>query len=160
MSVLFTNLLIIAIVLMACRSIGWQAYVLVQLPVVWLAGTAGVWLFFVQHQFEGVYWARQEDWKPVRAALEGSSFYQLPSVLRWFSGNIGYHHVHHLGPRIPNYRLIECFHAVPELQAKPPLTIRQSLSCTRLKVWDEERRELVPFPAAGRVPSSRFHVPS
>ena len=77
--------------------------------------------------------------------MEGSSFYQLPAVLRWISGNIGYHHVHHLGPRIPNYRLKACYDAIPELQAKQPLTIRKSLGAVRLKIWDEERKELVGF---------------
>jgi acyl-lipid omega-6 desaturase (Delta-12 desaturase) len=146
-SVVLTNLLILAVVLAACRTIGWRTYLLVQLPVVWMAGAVGIWLFYVQHQFEGGYWVRQDKWDPIRAALEGSSFYQLPAVLRWFSGNIGYHHVHHLGPRIPNYRIPECFSAVPELQAKQPVALAQSLSFVRLKLWDETLQKLVPFPA-------------
>ena len=145
MSVLFANLLILGVVLIAVRTIGWRTYLLIQLPVVWMAGAAGIWLFYVQHQFQGVYWARRQDWNPLSAAIEGSSFYKLPTVLRWFSSNIGYHHVHHLNPRIPNYRVKECYDAVPALQAKAPLTIRQSLSAIRLKLWDEERRELVGF---------------
>lgn len=108
---------------------------------------AGVWLFYVQHQFAGVYWARKGEWDALRAAMDGSSFYKLPAVLRWFSGSIGYHHVHHLGARIPNYRLKEeCYEAIPALQAKPPLTIRDSLAAVRLKVWDEARRKLTGFP--------------
>ncbi len=145
MSVLLTNLLIAGMVMVAARCLGWRTYLLVQLPVLWMAGAAGVWLFFVQHQFKGVYWARKGEWSGLRAAMEGSSFYRLPAVLRWFSGSIGYHHVHHLGPRIPNYRLKACYDAVPALQARPPLTIRQSLGAVRLKVWDEERQELVGF---------------
>ncbi len=145
MSVLFTNLLIVAVVLVMARCIGWRTYLLIQLPVMWLAGAVGIWLFYVQHQFEGVYWARKEEWKALRAAMEGSSFYKLPAVLRWISANIGYHHVHHLASRIPNYRLKECYDAVPALQAKPPLTIMKSLSSIRLKVWDEQRQELVGF---------------
>lgn len=145
-SVLFVNLLIIAIVLIAARSIGWRTYVLVQLPIMWMAGAVGIWLFFVQHQFQGVYWARKGEWDALRAAMEGSSYYKLPAVLRWFSSNIGYHHVHHLGSRIPNYRLRECYDAIPELQAKRPLTIRESLSSIRLKVWDEDLKRLVSFP--------------
>jgi acyl-lipid omega-6 desaturase (Delta-12 desaturase) len=82
----------------------------------------------------------------LRAATEGTSFYRLPAVLRWFSGNIGYHHVHHLGPRIPNYRLKECYDAIPDLQAKAPLTIVKSLACVRLKMWDENRKAMVSFP--------------
>jgi omega-6 fatty acid desaturase (delta-12 desaturase) len=145
MSALFTNLLIAGVVLISARSIGWRTYLLIQLPVIWIAGAAGVWLFYVQHQFKGVYWARKQEWDALRAAMEGSSFYRLPPVLRWFSGSIGYHHVHHLGPRIPNYRLKDCYDAVPALQARPPLTIRESLSTIPLKIWDEEHRELVRF---------------
>jgi len=145
MSVLFTNLLIAGVVLIAVRNIGWRAYLLIQLPVIWMAGAVGIWLFYVQHQFAGVYWARRRDWNPLSAAMEGSSFYNLPAVLRWFSGNIGYHHVHHLNPRIPNYRLKPCYDAVPALQARSHLTIRQSLSAIRLKVWDEERQKLIGF---------------
>ncbi len=144
-SVLFTNLLLISVVLLAASTIGWRTYLLVQLPVVWMAGAVGVWLFYVQHQFEGVYWARRRDWNALRAAMEGSSFYQLPPILRWFSANIGYHHVHHLNARIPNYRLKQCCEAIPALTDKPVLTIRQSLSGIRLKLWDEERKELVGF---------------
>ena len=144
-SVLFTNLILIGLILLAVRTIGWRTYLLIQLPIIWMAGTAGVFLFYVQHQFAGVYWSRKQAWDPLRAAMQGSSFYKLPAVLRWFSGSIGYHHVHHLGPRIPNYRLKECYDAVPALQAKPPLTIRQSLSAIRLKIWDEEHNKLTGF---------------
>lgn len=145
MSVLFTNLLILGLALLVAYFIGWRTYLSIQLPVLWLAGCAGIWLFYVQHQFSGVYWARKRDWDALRAAMEGSSFYRLPAVLRWFSSNIGYHHVHHLGPRIPNYRLKACYDAIPALQAKPPLTIAQSLGTIHLKLWDEARQELVDF---------------
>lgn len=146
MSVIFTNLLIVAVALAAAASIGWQTYLLIQLPVLWIAGALGIWLFYVQHQFPGGYWTRTAEWDPVRAALEGSSFYDLPLVLRWFSASIGYHHVHHLNPRIPNYSLKSCYDSIPALQASTPLTIVKSLPCMRLKLWDEERREMVPFP--------------
>jgi len=145
MSVVFTNLLIIGVVLLAVRTIGWRTYLLVQIPVVWLAGAMGVWLFYAQHQFEGVYWARRESWNALRAAMEGSSCYALPVLLRWFSAGIGYHHVHHLNARIPNYRLRECCESIPALRDKPPLTLRKSLAGVRLKLWDEQRRELVGF---------------
>jgi omega-6 fatty acid desaturase (delta-12 desaturase) len=145
-SVLFTNLLILGVAVVAARFIGWETYLLIQVPVVWLAGAAGVWLFYVQHQFPGVYWARRAEWDGLRAAMEGSSFYKLPAVLRWFTGSIGYHHVHHFGPRIPNYRLKECYEAIPGLQAKPPLTLMRSFAAIRLKVWDETRRALIGFP--------------
>ena len=146
MSVFYTNLLIFALFLVASHVIGWRTFLLIQLPVLWLAGMAGIWLFYVQHQFEGGYWARKSEWDPLRAAMEGSSFYDLPSVLRWFSSNIGYHHVHHLSPRIPNYHLKKCFDAIPALQAKIPLSIMKSFSFIRLKVWDEELQKMVAFP--------------
>jgi omega-6 fatty acid desaturase (delta-12 desaturase) len=145
-SVILTNLLIIVMVLVADRFIGWQTFLLIQLPVLCFAGAAGIWLFFVQHQFPGGYWARKGQWEPLRAAMEGCSFYNLPALLRWFSSNIGYHHVHHLSPRIPNYRLKKCYDAVPALQEKAPLTIMKSLTCIRLKMWDEERQKMVAFP--------------
>ncbi len=144
-SVLFTNLLIILVVLLAAATIGWRTFLLVQIPVVWMAGSMGIWLFYVQHQFEGVYWARREEWDPLRAAMEGSSFYDLPPLLRWFSANIGYHHVHHLNARIPNYLLKSCYEAIPALRDKTALTITKSLLGVRLKLWDEERKKLVDF---------------
>ena len=106
----------------------------------------GIWLFYVQHQFRGVYWACRREWNALRAAMESSFFYKQPAVLRWFTANIGYHHVHHLSPRIPNYRLKQCYDSVPELKDKPPLTIRESLSGIHLKLWDEERKQLTGFP--------------
>lgn len=148
-SVLFTNLALAGIAILASGTIGLKTYLLIQLPVLWLAGAAGIALFFVQHQFPGGYWARTPEWDPLRAALEGSSFFHLPAVLRWFSGNIGYHHIHHLKPTIPNYRLPACFAAVPQLRAIKPLTLRQSLTCFRLKLWDEEKRKMVGFPKSG-----------
>ena len=133
-------------VLIADRLIGWRVYLLIQLPVLIFAGAAGIWLFYVQHQFPGGYWARKSEWEPLRAAMEGSSFYKLPGLLNWFSGSIGYHHVHHLNPRIPNYHLKKCCNAVPALQAKAPLTTIKSLSCVHLKVWDEKLQKMVVFP--------------
>jgi omega-6 fatty acid desaturase (delta-12 desaturase) len=145
-SVIYTNLLVVSLFLIAAQFIGWRTYLLIQLPVLWLAGAAGIWLFYLQHQFEGGYWARKSDWDPLRAVMAGSSFYTLPAVLRWFSGNIGYHHVHHLSPRIPNYHLIKCYDAVPALQAREPLTMAKSISCSRLKMWDEVQQKMVAFP--------------
>jgi len=144
-SVLFTNLLVAAVALTAAWTIGFKTYLLVQLPVLGLGGAGGIWLFYVQHQFAGVYWARKEDWDPLRAAVDGSSFYNLPAVLGWFSGSIGIHFLHHLRARIPNYNLKRCYEAIPELHAKEPLTLRQSLESPRLKLWDEERQALVGF---------------
>ena len=128
-------------------TVGLRVVLLVQLPVLLLAGAAGVWLFYVQHQFENTYWEHSEAWSVERASFEGSSFYDLPALLRWFSGNIGYHHLHHLASRVPNYRLPECFESHPRLQQAPRLTLRTSLRSSRLRLWDEATRRLVPFPA-------------
>jgi omega-6 fatty acid desaturase (delta-12 desaturase) len=146
MSFVLTNLAIVGVFLVATQTIGWQTYLLIQLPVLWLAGMGGIWLFYVQHQFEGGYWARKSEWDPLRAAMEGSSYYQLPNILRWFSANIGYHHIHHLNARIPNYRLPECYNEVPAVRARKPLTLRQSLTAFRLKLWDESQGKMVAFP--------------
>jgi omega-6 fatty acid desaturase (delta-12 desaturase) len=105
----------------------------------------GLWLFYVQHQFEGVYWARDGEWDAGRAALEGSSFYKLPAVLRWCTGNIGLHHIHHLRPRIANYHLQPCMDAIPELRQVTPLTFRRSLKSPRMNLWDEQQHKLVSF---------------
>lgn len=145
-SVLFTNLLIIILLMLAAATIGLRTFLSVQLPIIFLAGTMGIWLFYVQHQFEGVYWARREKWDALHAAMDGSSFYDLPPLLRWFSAAIGYHHVHHLNARIPNYNLKPCYDAIPALRNKSPLTVRKSLSCIHLKLWDEARQELIEFP--------------
>ena len=144
-SVIRTNLAILAIVGVASLTVGLRTYLLIQLSIILITGTVGVWLFYVQHQFEGVYWARHGDWDPMRASLEGGSCYKLPKVLQWFTGNIGLHHVHHVQPRIPNYNLQRCYDGVPALQAVEPLTIRKSLKSLRLNLWDEDHQKLVGF---------------
>jgi omega-6 fatty acid desaturase (delta-12 desaturase) len=151
-SVVFTNLAILAIIGLASLTIGLQAYVLIQLPVMLIAGAIGVWLFYVQHQFERVYWARHEAWDPMRAALEGSSYYKLPKVLQWFTGNIGLHHIHHVRPRIPNYYLQQCYDDIPALQAVEPLTIRKSLKSLWMNLWDEKQQKLVSFRSLKALP--------
>ena len=110
-----------------------------------VAGGAGVWLFYVQHQFEGVYWERGEDWSFVQSALQGSSFYKLPPVLQWFSGNIGFHHIHHLSSRIPNYNLEKCHKADPLFQQVKPIKLFSSLKSLNFRLWDEKRKRLVGF---------------
>jgi omega-6 fatty acid desaturase (delta-12 desaturase) len=115
------------------------------LPVMMLGAMVGVWLFFVQHQFENAYWEPRARWDFQAAALEGASFYDLPPILNWLTGNIGFHHVHHLASRIPNYRLRECHRSNPALQVAPRLTLRDSLKCARLALWDADRRKMVSF---------------
>jgi acyl-lipid omega-6 desaturase (Delta-12 desaturase) len=146
-SVLWTDVSLAAVVTGLSLLLGWRTFLLVHLPITLLAGTAGVWLFYVQHQFEDTYWEEDSDWDFFRAGAHGSSFYDLPRVLHWFTGNIGYHHIHHLTSLIPNYRLQECFRNTPEMQRVTRLTLGQSLRCAGLKLWDEERQELVGFRA-------------
>jgi omega-6 fatty acid desaturase (delta-12 desaturase) len=144
-SVLWTNAAILAVAVAMSVVFGWKAYLAIQVAIVGLAGTAGVWLFYVQHQFEGVYWERGENWEYVTAALRGSSFYKLPKLLQWFSGNIGYHHIHHLSSRIPNYNLPRCHNAEPLFQTVQPVGLLASLKALRFRLWDEQARTLVGF---------------
>jgi omega-6 fatty acid desaturase (delta-12 desaturase) len=151
-SVLLTDLAVLAIFVLAALTIGLRTYLLIQLPIILVASCVGMWLFYVQHQFEGVYWARHENWDPMRVALEGSSYYQLPRVLQWFTGNIGLHHVHHVRPRIPNYHLQQCFDGIPALQAVKPLTLNGSLKSLKLNLWDEAQHKLVSFRELKQMP--------
>ncbi len=144
-SVYWTNLALFGIFILAALTIGWKAYLLVQLPIAILGSTIGVWLFYVQHQFEDTYWERHENWSYEAAALEGSSFYKLPKVFQWLTGNIGFHHVHHLSPRIPNYNLEKVHNENPIFQEVEPLTFLESLRCLSLRLWDENGRILVGF---------------
>jgi omega-6 fatty acid desaturase (delta-12 desaturase) len=144
-SVYWTNLGLAVIAAGLSYFFGIKDYIIIQLIVVAVAGSAGVWLFYVQHQFEGVYWERSEEWDYTTAALKGSSFYKLPKVLQWFSGNIGFHHVHHLSPRIPNYNLEKCHNAEPLFQTVKPITLFSSFKSFTFRLWDEQRCRLVGF---------------
>jgi len=144
-SAMVTNVAIVLIAVLASLTIGIQTYLMIQVPIMLIAGAFGVWLFYVQHQFDGVYWAHKEEWDPARAAMEGSSYYKLPKVLQWFTGNIGYHHVHHVLPRIPNYKLQKCYDTTPEMHKDHPLTLKKSLRSMSLKLWDEDQQKLVSF---------------
>ena len=117
----------------------------VAVPIVHIASAAGGWLFFIQHQFEETHWEKNDGWDFQVAALLGSSFYDLPKVLNWFTGNIGLHHIHHLNSMIPNYRLVACLNASPELRAINRMTLRDSLKCASLKLWDDRRHRLIRF---------------
>jgi len=144
-SVWINNVVLALVAASLSLAVGLRTALLVHGPVLVFAGAAGVWLFYVQHQFENTYWARDRDWSVERAAFEGSSFYDLPRILGWFSGDIGYHHLHHLASRIPNYRLRECFESDPRLRRAPRLTFWTSLGSARLRLWDEQAGRLVPF---------------
>jgi omega-6 fatty acid desaturase (delta-12 desaturase) len=147
-SVLGTNLALALVVAASCLAIGWRDYLLVQGPVLVVAGAVGVWLFYVQHQFEDTYWQAHADWRYDYAALAGSSYLKLPGVLRFFTGNIGFHHVHHLSVGIPNYNLQAAHNGTDRLQTVPELTLQQGLRATKLKLWDERRGRLVTFREA------------
>jgi len=144
-SVLGTNLVLALIVGALCFLLGWPVYLLLQGPVFLVAGAVGIWLFYVQHQFEDTYWQTHANWRYDHAALAGSSYLRLPRLLQFFTGNIGFHHVHHLSVGIPNYNLQEAHEKNERLQAVPELTLREGLSATRLKLWDERSGRLVTF---------------
>lgn len=150
-STIFTDLIIALIIAGAVFAIGWQGLLLILLPMMIGASILGVWLFYVQHQFRRVYWAHDGEWDRYRAAMEGSSFYMMPAILRWFSGNIGYHHIHHLAPQIPNYRLKECFDEIPALQKINPIPYLSGLRNICLSLWDEQRGFLVSFGEAHAI---------
>ena len=145
-----TDIALAVIVGTLCWAIGWRAYLAVQVPTMVIAGAAGIWLFYVQHQFEGVYWRRTEDWSYFDAGLRGSSYLKLPRLLRFFTGNIGLHHVHHLNARIPNYKLQRAHDEHPFLQEAPTLSLWDGLRAVRFKLYDEERGNLVTFAQARR----------
>jgi len=144
-SVWWMNLAILCMVALLGSAFGFANYLLIQLIIIMVSGSAGVWLFYVQHQFAGTYWAHSGEWDYTAAALQGSSYYQLPKVLQWFSGNIGFHHIHHLNPSIPNYYLERCHLASPLLQAVQPLTLLTSLKSLSLRLWDESGQRLISF---------------
>jgi omega-6 fatty acid desaturase (delta-12 desaturase) len=150
-SAMGTNLAIVLVALAAAWAVGPATFLMLHLPVAVLAGSAGVWLFYVQHQFENTSWERAADWTHAEAALHGSSHYVLPPVLRWFSANIGAHHVHHLSSRIPFYRLPEVLRDHPELNGLGRLTLTQSLGCVKLVLWSEAERRLVSFASLAGV---------
>ncbi len=145
--VYITNVALAAMLSGLIALLGWKPVLLVQLPVMVIASIAGVWLFSVQHRFEESEWFRQADWTPVRAALNGSSYLKLPAVLQWFTGNIGFHHVHHLLPRVPNYRLEAC-HDVLLARGTPirMLTLAEAVRAPGFALWDESNARMVPFP--------------
>lgn len=149
-SVHLTNVMILALVAGMVWLFGWEALYKIHLPVLALSASIGVFLFYVQHQFDPAHWRRDEDWDYYRAAIEGSSFLDLPWPIRWFTANIGYHHIHHLDSRIPYYALPKCTDVHPDLKLAKRETLWSSLRCVNLKLWDEEAQRLVSFGEARR----------
>lgn len=148
-SIMLTNLMIAVLYGSLALMVGWQAVAFVFLPVIVVTAWIGGWLFYIQHQFEDTYWENNKDWNIHEAALMGSTYYELPKILQWFTGNIGLHHIHHLCLNIPNYKLQECMDTWPgkELETMNRLSLRDSLNCLNLKLWDEDKNKLVPFSA-------------
>jgi acyl-lipid omega-6 desaturase (Delta-12 desaturase) len=145
LSTMATNFAIAAVIATVCSFIGLKTFLVIQMPIVALAASAGVWLFYIQHQFEDTFWADGRSWNIHEAALRGSSHYDLPGILRWFTANIGVHHVHHLCSKIPFYRLRQVLRSHPELMPMGRLTLSESFRCVRLVLWDERRKKLVSF---------------
>jgi omega-6 fatty acid desaturase (delta-12 desaturase) len=159
-SVIATDLALAAIVGILCWLIGWRAYLLVGGPPALLAGSIGIWLFYVQHQFEDAYWESSEGWSYADAALRGSSYLKLPALLRFCTGSIGYHHVHHLDARIPNYNLRRAHEENAIFHAVPTLSLRDGLHAVALKLWDEDDGRLVTFAEARRrAASNQYSCP-
>lgn len=155
-AIIRTNIALALLVGLAFWLLGPLEFLAIQLPAAWLAGSTGIFLFYVQHQFEDAYWVTGDNWDYADAAIRGSSFLQLPSVLRFFSGNIGYHHVHHLSARVPNYNLQRAHEDLELFRDVPTLTVSDALRATRLKLWDEERGRMVSFAdvEASEVPAA------
>lgn len=147
-SVTITNIGITGVAVALSVAFGFKTYLLIQLPIIWIGTTIGVWLFYVQHQFTPGYWARDGEWTSFDAAMRGASYYRLPRLFAWLTGNIGIHHLHHLRPGIPNYMLQKALAATPQAHAIQPLTLRASLSSLRLKLWHETERRFVGFRQA------------
>ncbi len=150
-SVHWTNLGILLVGLAWSALAGWQAYLIMQALVMWIASVVGVWLFYVQHNFEETYWKPHPEWDYYTASLKGSSYYKLPKILQWFSGNIGFHHVHHLSPKIPNYQLERCFRENPVFHDVSTLTLRTSFKSLSWRLWDEDLQRMVGFARAAEV---------
>ncbi|SFO95753.1 fatty acid desaturase [Salibacterium halotolerans] len=136
---------IAAIYALLIWAIGWQAFLMVQLPILYVSGAAGIWLFYVQHQFEDSYFENESEWNFVKAAIDGSSYYKLPKIIQWLSGNIGFHHVHHLSPRIPNYNLEKTHEQITPLQQATTITLASSLQSIRFRLYDENNKTFIHF---------------
>jgi len=140
-----TTLGLAAIIALLCWALGWKDFLLIEAPILYLSGMAGIWLFYVQHQFENTYFENADNWDYVSAALKGSSLYKLPKILQWMTGNIGFHHIHHLGPRVPNYNLQRVHESNPFLQNVPSVGLLSSLRSLRHRVWDEKNKRFLGF---------------
>lgn len=151
MSVHWTNLGLLALMVGLSLLLGWREYLLIHVPIFYLASVIGVWMFYIQHQFEETYWRPHPEWDYLTASLQGSSYYKLPRVLQWFTGNIGFHHIHHLSPKIPFYRLEEAYRNNPLFHESPTLTLWSSFKTLSWRLWDEELGRMVGFARAAQL---------
>ncbi|MBM7570457.1 fatty acid desaturase [Aquibacillus albus] len=145
MNTYFINVSIVLIYALLIWTIGWQALLMIQLPILFVSGVLGIWLFYVQHQFEDSYFENEDEWDYVKAAVDGSSYYKLPKIMQWLTGNIGFHHVHHLSPRVPNYHLEKAHESTPPLQKATTITLASSLESIRFRLYDEKNKTFVSF---------------
>jgi omega-6 fatty acid desaturase (delta-12 desaturase) len=146
-SVMSTNIYMAVAISLFVYLVGPVAFIKVYIPIAFVAASVGTWMFYVQHQYEDTYWERTKDWNYCEAAINGSSFYDLPKFFHWLSGNIGYHHIHHLSSKIPNYNLPKCYNEVPQLRNAHSLTLWSSRKCLGMALWDEEKHKMVGFGA-------------
>ncbi|MFC7785190.1 MULTISPECIES: fatty acid desaturase [unclassified Rossellomorea] len=152
------NVIIVALIALLCVTLGWQEFLLVQGSIFMVSGSIGIWLFYVQHTFEDSYFEEDKEWQYVLAAVEGSSFYKLPKIMQFLTGNIGYHHIHHLSPRVPNYRLEEAHKNSEPLQKVPTISLLTSLKSLRFKLWDEENKTFVSFRGIKSLDKSKSRI--
>ncbi|OTX91067.1 fatty acid desaturase [Bacillus wiedmannii] len=158
MNTYLTNIIIVALIAILCWAIGWQSFLLVHGTIFLIAGSVGIWLFYVQHTFEDSYFEEDKDWEYVKAAVEGSSFYKLPKILQFLTGNIGFHHVHHLSPRVPNYKLEEAHNNTLPLKNVPTITLATSLRSLRFRLWDEKSNNFVTFKEFKKIIKNNVSV--
>ncbi|MBE7103908.1 fatty acid desaturase [Bacillus cereus] len=159
MNTYLTNVLIVALVGLLCWALGWQSFLLVHGTIFLIAGSVGIWLFYVQHTFEDSYFEEDKEWEYVKAAVEGSSFYKLPKILQFLTGNIGFHHVHHLSPRVPNYKLEEAHNNTLPLKNVPTITLATSLRSIRFRLWDEQSNNFVSFKDVKNLVKNNVSIP-
>ncbi|MET7017046.1 fatty acid desaturase [Bacillus mycoides] len=159
MNTYLTNVLIVALVGLLCWTLGWQSFLLVHGSIFLIAGSIGIWLFYVQHTFEDSYFEEDKEWEYVKAAVEGSSFYKLPKILQFLTGNIGFHHVHHLSPRVPNYKLEEAHNNTLPLKNVPTITLATSLRSLRFRLWDEQNNNFVSFKDVKKLVENNVSIP-
>ncbi|WP_275950859.1 fatty acid desaturase [Cytobacillus citreus] len=150
-----TNISIVALYSLLCMAVGWEAFLLVQAPIFLISGAAGIWLFYVQHTFEDSYFEEDENWEYVKAAVEGSSFYKLPKPLQWMTGSIGFHHVHHLSPKVPNYKLEDAHNNTQPLHNVPTISLKTSLQSLKFRLWDEHNKKFVAYKEAITIMKNR-----